>query len=180
MKKWQINNRTQVFKRPIFSIDELDCFHPEKHVSHKFTVMNTPDWINIVALTTDKKIIMVKQHRLGTDEFTYETPAGVIESGEPPLDAAKRELLEETGYTSPSIELIQCAKANPAIMTTDIYFFLAKDCRQTHGQQLDTTEDIEVHLFNHEEILEKVKTGKISHSIILTALSLFFLKDREN
>ncbi len=180
MDKWQIKNRETVFNSGVFAIDRLACFHPEKNVSHDFGILKTPDWINVVALTDDGKFIMVRQHRLGTDEYTLETPAGLIEKGEKPEAAARRELEEETGYSSESLVPLKRLSANPAIMNNYIYFYLATGCRKTNRQNLDPSEDIEVLLYTREEIIELIRTNRIDHSIIITALSLYFLSPHDD
>ncbi len=180
MDKWQIKSRGTVFNSGVFAIDRLDCFHPEKNVSHDFCILKTPDWINVVALTDDGKFIMVRQHRLGTNEYTLETPAGLIEEGEKPEAAARRELDEETGYSSERLVPLKRLSANPAIMNNYIYFYLATGCRKTNRQKLDPAEDIEVLLYTREEIIELIKTNRIDHSIIITALSLYFLSPHDD
>ncbi len=175
MKKWIINKRENIFDGRLFIVQNLHCHHPEKSVDHGFFIMNTPDWINIVALTEDGRFIMVKQHRLGTDEFTLETPAGLMERDEVPENAALRELEEETGYVPEKIVLLKRLSANPAIMNNYIHFFFASGCRKTKNQKLDLAEDIEVHLFSPDEVLGLVRRGEINHSIIITALSLYFM-----
>lgn len=175
MDKWQINNRDTIFESGVFTIDRLKCHHPGKKVSHDFCILKTPDWINVVALSEDGSFIMVRQHRLGTDDYTLETPAGLIERGEKPEEAARRELEEETGYSPGDLLLLKRLSANPAIMNNHIYFYLATGCRKTHRQKLDLAEDIEVLLYTREEIIDLIKTNRIDHSIIITALSLYFL-----
>lgn len=180
MDKWQIKNRETIFKSGVFAIDRLDCFHPEKNVSYDFGILKTPDWINVVALTDDGKFIMVRQHRLGTDEYTLETPAGLIEEGEKPEAAARRELDEETGYSPEKLVPLKRLSANPAIMNNYIYFYLATGCRKANRQKLDPSEDIEVLLYTREEIIDLIKTNRIDHSIIITALSLYFLSPHDD
>ncbi len=176
MDKWRIKSRKNVFSRKIFTIDDLECYHDKKNENHTFTIIRTPVWINVVAVTSDKRIILVKQHRLGTDEITYETPAGIAESNEDPIESAKRELLEETGCIPKKIVLMKKLKANPAIMDTDIYFYFAEGCEFHNEQSLDEAEDIEVELFSIEEIVKMIDDGRIDHSIIITAI-LLYLKD---
>ncbi len=174
MEKWIIRSSKTVFERKIYSINELECSHRNKNEHYKFTIMNTPDWINIVALTEDKSFIMVKQHRLGTDEITIETPAGLIEPEEDHKAAAHRELLEETGYHSSNLYLLKSLKANPAIMNTTVHIYAAEDCKKTNNQKLDDTEDIDVELIPKDRISQMIYSGKIDHSIVIAAISLYF------
>jgi ADP-ribose pyrophosphatase len=175
MNKWKILARNTVYKSGIFKIESLQCHHEHKGVTHDFFVLNTQDWINIIALTGDDRLIMVEQHRLGTDEYTIETSAGLIEPGEQPEEAARRELLEETGFEPSELVLLKKCSSNPAIMNNYIHFYLATGCRKSATQNLDPAEDIDVHLYTHDEVFDLLKRGRINHSIIITALSLYFL-----
>ena len=97
MDKWIRKSEQELFRRRIFSVKDVECYHPAKKVTHKFFTLQSPDWINVVAETVDHRFIMVRQHRLGTDEITLETPGGIVEEGESAETSALRELLEETG-----------------------------------------------------------------------------------
>ena len=175
MDRWSILSKKTVLERRIFSVADMDCVLPSKKgIGHTFTVIESPDWINIVARTRDGKLIFVRQHRLGTDEVTLETTAGIIEKGEDPAIAATRELAEETGYTSDSLQLLRTLDSNPAIMTNRTHFFFADNCIQSQNQELDREESIAVELYSIEDTMEMIRSGKINHSIIVTALSLFF------
>ncbi len=175
MKKWDIINRSDIIGAGVFSIQKLECRHPVKALNHDFYLLNTPDWINVVALTEDDRFIMVRQHRLGTDEFTLETPAGLINPGEEPLAAARRELKEETGYTAGHIIPLKRLSANPAILNNYIHFFLATDCRKTDVQDLDPAEDIDVELIDRANIPAMIEDGSINHTIIVAAFNLYFM-----
>jgi len=175
MNRWEIKTGKELFRRRIFSVKDIECYHPDKDITHRFFTISTPDWINIVATTEDGRFIMVRQHRLGTDEITLETPGGLIEEGESPEETARRELREETGYEAGEIHLLKKLSVNPAIFSNYIYFYYAGNCRRIYDQDLDPAEDIEVLTFSREEILEMIRNGPISHTIIVTALFLYFL-----
>jgi ADP-ribose pyrophosphatase len=177
MKKWIIKSEQELFRRRMFAVKDMECYHPDKNVTHKFFTLNTPDWINVVAVTTEGTFIMVKQHRLGTDEITLETPGGLIEDGEPPEETARRELREETGYEAGEIHLLKKLSVNPAIFNNYIYFYYARNCTKIHEQDLDSAEDIEVLTLTHDEIMETINGGRINHTIIITALYLYFLSE---
>jgi len=175
MKKW-IQKKTKVLlKRPIFSVSDVECFHPEKEVSHTFFRLSTRDWINVVAVDKEGSFIMVRQHRLGTDTITLETVGGMIDANEPPLEAARRELLEETGYAAGTMHHLKSMAVNPAIMDNHIHVFFAENCTPTSEQNLDAAEDIEVLLFSRDRLAEMIRNGELDHSIAITSLALYWL-----
>lgn len=180
MIKWKKKESKTLLKTNIFKIESTECYHTEKDVVHEFNTIISNNWINVVAETIDGKIIMVRQHRLGTDEITLETPAGLIEKEEAPELAAARELKEETGYTSKKITLLKKLSANPAILNNYIYFYYAYDCIKTSPQNLDKSEDIEIAEYTKDEVITMIRNGSINHSIIVTALSLYFMSEHNS
>ncbi len=176
MERWIRKSEQELFRRRIFSVKDIECYHPGKEVTHKFFTLQSPDWINVVAKTPDDRFLMVRQHRLGTDEITLETPGGIVESGEPPETTACRELLEETGYEAGEIRLMKKLSVNPAIFNNYIYFYFAGNCRKKSAQALDLAEDIEVITYTAPEILELIGNGKINHTLIVTAFYLYFFQ----
>jgi len=174
MIKWEKISEREIFKNPVFRISSIECYHSEKKAAHNFFLLSTLDWINVVARTVEGKIIFVKQHRLGTDEITIETPGGLIEDGEGPENTAARELLEETGYRAGSMKLLKKLAANPSIQNNMIYFYFADSCVPFSGQNLDEAEDIEVATLSEEETLSMMDSGEINHTIVTAALCLYF------
>jgi ADP-ribose pyrophosphatase len=180
MDKWIKKSEQELFRRRIFSVKDIECYHPEKKVTHKFFTLQTPDWINVVARTVDNKFIMVRQHRLGTDEITIETPGGIVEEGESPDKSALRELLEETGYEAGELFLMKKLSVNPAIFNNYIYFYFARDCRKTGAQSLDLAEDIDVVTYTKSEIMELIGNGTINHTLIVAAYYLYLFQFGES
>ena len=172
MKRWSILKRGTAFSAKIFSVDNLECAHPDG-MSHTFSVLKSPDCINIVPVTEDGRIILVRQHRLGNDTVTVETPGGIIDDGEDALDAAKRELREETGYVAGEIVRLRTLQMNPAIMNSNVHFFLAKGCVKEGNQQLDREEDIEVLTADIGEVGGMIRSGEIAHVMVIAALSQY-------
>lgn len=175
--KWETTSKVEVFRESLFSIVEKKCWHPDKGIHHCFFSMETPDWVNVVPITSDGRILLIKQHRLGTDEVTLETPGGIVDPGESPETAAFRELKEETGYQAKDIQFMNKLSANPAIMNNRIYFYIATGCVQTDIQTLDVAEDIAIETFRQDEITDMLGRGVISHSIVVTALLLYFSRE---
>jgi len=100
--------------------------NPRNGYTVKATVLEAPDWINVVALTQEGKLVMVRQHRFGNGEITMEIPAGIIEEGEESRDAATRELLEETGYSTKKWEYLGWVAPNPAFLNNRCHHWLAR------------------------------------------------------
>ncbi|MFA5511358.1 MAG: NUDIX hydrolase [Candidatus Kapaibacterium sp.] len=150
--------------------------NPESGVASNFVMLDSPDWVNIVPLTEDNKIVMVEQYRHGSDEITLELPGGMVEHGEEYLHAAMRECMEETGYEGTGLAVeIGRVKPNPAFLNNHCTTFLWKNCKLTREQKLDSNELIKIKTFAFDEIKDMIKSGKINHAIILNAFFFFSL-----
>jgi ADP-ribose pyrophosphatase len=134
-------------------------------------VLETPDWVNIVALTPESRLVCVRQFRFGTGEITLEIPGGALDPSEPHEAAARRELREETGYTAERWTYLGFVEPNPAFQDNRCHHWLAEDARRTHELDLDEGEDIQVLEVPLEEVQARVARGEIRHSLVLTALA---------
>jgi ADP-ribose diphosphatase len=153
--------------RPRFRIDKCELSNGNFLDA---TIFEFRSWANVVALTKRGEVVLVKQYRHGVEDVLWEFPGGVVEDGEDPLDGAKRELLEETGYTSP--RLIQVARLypNPALQTNTLYCFLALAAEKVGGQNLDAGEDIEVDLMPLDNLIEMARRGEFPHALMTAVL----------
>jgi len=174
-KIWEIKSKKEILKLKIFKIQELNCYLPSKKMDHNFYKIKLHDWVNIFALTSDNKIILVNQHRLGNNMVTTEVPAGAINKNEDPLESAKRELTEETGYTTENIFLLKKISVNPAIQDNYCYFFLALDCKKTSETNFDPSEELEVVLENIKKINDITQSDFMDNS--LSFLSVMLAKE---
>lgn len=134
-------------------------------------VLDTSDWVNVVALTPERRLVVVRQYRFGTAAITTEIPGGVIDRGEAPEAAARRELLEETGYTAERWTALGAVEPNPAYQTNLCHHYLAEGARRTADQDLDPGEDIVVDTLTLAEARRAVRSGAIRHSLVISALS---------
>lgn len=144
----------------------------------KFYVLDTPEWINVIALTPDDKVILVEQYRFGIQKPTLEIPGGMVDIPESPFAGAKRELLEETGYVSGQWTRIGKVSSNPAIQNNYTHLFLARDCTFEGGENPDTHERINVHTIPLDRFLDLVQDGTIHHAIVVAAVARFLLNKR--
>ena len=137
-------------------------------------VMEFPDWINVIALTKDRKMVMIDQYRHALGETHYELVAGVIDKGEEPLKAAQRELSEETGYEGGEWKLFMTLSPNPTNHNNLCYTFLATGVEKKREQHQEPTEDIGVHLFQPEQVKEMLDDGEIIQALHAAPLWRFF------
>jgi len=136
------------------------------------TVLEAPDWVNVVALTPERHLILVHQYRFGSGEVSTEIPGGVIDPGEDPLQAAKRELLEETGYGSENWTHLATAQPNPAFLANVCHHFLAEEVIQMRDSlALDPGEDITVSTLPLAQVRREITAGAINHSLVISALA---------
>ncbi|TNE73669.1 NUDIX hydrolase [bacterium] len=172
--KWTRDSEKEILKTSILSVHSHHASSHEK--TGTFYSIKAPDWINVIAQTTSGEIILVKQYRHGIDAVTLEIPGGAIDKNEDPLLAAKRELLEETGYESDNWTFLGKTAVNPAFMTNYTHLFYAKDCKLVSAQDLDEMEEIEILSVSEQEFLDWIKSGKIDHSLIWAGVAQWLLK----
>ncbi len=145
--------------------------HPRTNQVFQRVVLETPDWVNVVALTKERELVVVHQYRFGSRAVTIEIPGGMVDAGEEHGQAARRELREETGYTAPRWTYLGSVEPNPAFHTNLCHHWLAEDASLTHEQGLDMGEDIVIETIPIDEIGAMVARGEIRHSLVITALA---------
>lgn len=171
--RWEkLGNATQA-KTRVFDLTSVRYRHPARGTERDFVVVRPPDWVNVLALTPDGWLVLVRQFRFGIDEFSLEIPGGVMEAGEDPVAAGLRELREETGFTGERVRLLGSVHPNPAIQSNRCHFVLVEDAARTAELEWDADEEIEITTLPVDEVLALARSGAIAHGLVLDALFLF-------
>jgi ADP-ribose pyrophosphatase len=164
----------------IFTIRTDTKISPRTGAEHKFFVIDSANWVNVVAVTPDRQLVMVEQYRQGTDTVELEIPGGLIDAKDAsPIAGGVRELREETGYEGENAQIIGSIFPNPAIMSNTCYTLLVENCQLKHPVEWDGAEDIITRLIPVAEIPALVASGKIRHCLVVTALYHFDLWQRK-
>ena len=157
----------------IFDLQSVSFRHPRRAEAKDFVVIAAPDWVNVVALTPARELVLVRQFRFGLDDFSLEIPGGLIERGEDPVVAAQRELREETGFTGARAWSLGSVHPNPAIQGNRCHLVCIEDARRTEDIDWDDDEEIEVRTVPVDEVYALARSGGITHALVLDALLLF-------
>lgn len=175
MKKWKILGEEKVCDFKLFKFYKRSLLNQRKNSQHHYYVMETPDWVNVVPVTPEGNIVLIKQYRAGADEITIEIPGGIIDKKDTSaVLAARRELEEETAYKTDDLTLLGAVNPNPSFMSNTCYFVLAKDVAHTGKINFDPGEDIETFEMRIDEVKDAIKTGQIKHALTIAALGMFF------
>ena len=172
VKPWPLIKSKPGGSYRVFSVRTDTARSPRTEREHDFYVIEAGEWVNIIPLTPDNEVVLVKQYRHGIREITLEVPGGLVDPGDTPETAAVRELMEETGYGAGEVELLGSYHPHPAIMNNLVYTFLARSVHLKQGQKLDQGEDIEVVLVPLKDIPEMIRVGEITHSLVISAFCL--------
>lgn len=147
----------------------------------EYYVLEYPDWVNTIAITRDGRFVFVRQYRYALGKTVDEICAGVCEKGESPLEAARRELLEETGFGGGEWRQLLTLSSNATTTANLTHCFLATDVEPVATQHLDGGEDIEVRFFTREEVFGMLQRGEIWQALMAAPLWKFFYEtDRDN
>lgn len=176
-RPWKVLKSENILKiGPWLSVRQECVELPSGQQIPTWFVLEFPDWINVIAITKDGKMVMEDQYRHALGETHYEICAGVIDPGETPLQAAQRELSEETGFGGGKWELFMTLSPNPTNHNNMSYTFLATDVEPVTTQHQEQTEDIRVHLMTKEEVFELLQKGEIVQALHAAPLWKYFAK----
>ena len=176
IKPWQRLDSEMVYTCRVFSLRRDRSRSPRTGSEHDFFILDACDWVNIVPLTADDQVVMVRQYRHGVGDFTLEIPGGMVDAEDAsPLVAARREMVEETGWDSDDLVALGAVHPNPAIQGNRLHTFVARGVENLHDTHFDTTEETEVELVPRGALPGLVAEGLISHALVISALYLFDL-----
>ncbi len=157
----------------IFEVVRAIYHHPRREKEQDFFVINAPDWVNVVALTADHQLVLVRQFRYGINDFSLEIPGGVIDAGEDPVAAGVRELREESGYVGERARLLGTVHPNPAMQNNRCHLVLVENARAQAELEWDPDEEFEILTKPVDEVYALARSGGITHAMVLDALLLF-------
>ena len=175
LKPWTIHHTQSVHATRVFTLlaqRASSVVNPQK--SGVFSVLKAPDWVNVIALTSDEQVVMIRQYRQGTRDITLEIPGGMVDPGEDFMTAGLRELKEETGGVGIRAEQIGVVAPNPAIQQNHCGTILVRDV-ELGEQSLEGNEEIEVVLYPLSDVPDLIRTGQITHSLVIAAFHFYHL-----
>lgn len=178
MREWKIDRTETIYSHKILELERRELVAGEDR--REAIVMTAPEWINVIPLLDDGRVVLVRQWRFGLQTPMLEIPGGLVDPGEDPSTAAARELIEETGYRAGRLELLGTTHPNPAIFDTRLTTWLATDLEAVGaGQSVFGVDDEEIlcETAPLEEIPGMIARGDISHSLVVAA---FYLLERRS
>lgn len=176
--KWKTLSQKYLIEKPWLTarVDKVQL--PTGVIIDEYYVLEYPDWVNTIAITKDGKFVFVRQYRYAIGKTVNELCAGVVEKGEAPMDAAKRELMEETGFGGGNWQEWMTISANPSTHTNLTHCYLATDVEPLGKQHLDQGEDLEPRIFSREEVLDMLQKGEIWQALMVAPLWKYFASEK--
>ncbi len=176
-KSWKTLRSDYIIRRPWLTARRDTVKLPTGAVNDEYYVLEYPTWINVIAITPDGKFVLVRQFRYAAGKTCFELCAGVVEEGEEPLAAAKRELMEETGYAGGEWQELMVISPNPSTNTNYCHCFVARGVEKAGCQHLDATEDIDVFLRTKEEVRTMLRQGDFLQALMVAPLWRYFAEE---
>jgi 8-oxo-dGTP pyrophosphatase MutT (NUDIX family) len=167
---WKTLRSDVIIERPWLTARRDMVQLPNGRVMDEYYVLHYPTWINVVAVTREGMMVLERQYRHACGIVSTEIVAGCVEDGETPLEGAKRELWEETGYVGGTWTELMTVSPNPSTMDNYCHCFLAEGVERTGGRHLDATEDIEVFLKTKRETFEMLQRGEFVQALMVAPL----------
>ena len=176
---WRVLEEEHLQHCKVFDVHKATMESPLTGEPHPFYRIESPPWVNIVALTEAEELVLIRQFRHGSRVVTLEIPGGLVDPGETPEFAGGRELLEETGYRAGRLESLGSLNPNPALFANRVHVQVALNCVQEQEIQNTSTEHTMVELLPLAELPGVLREGGIDHALVVAALYAFDLWRRE-
>lgn len=165
-KPWTHVESKYIHKEKWFNLRADKVLKGNGQEMEPYYVFEFSDWVNVLPVTKEGQIILVKQYRYALGVWSLEVPGGIMDPHETdPIEAARRELLEETGFSCGHIEQVAVVATNPATQNNRLFCYLATDCTLTHELSLDENEEIEMVLVKVEELEQLLASNSIIQSL---------------
>ena len=171
---WKQIDKEYVLKNKWITVRKDQVLLPSGIRINDFYVIERPKLVHVIAITKEGKFVFEKQYRYAINRTCLEICAGMVEANETPIDAAKRELMEETGYSTDDWTLLGEYAVDPSNMTELSYSFLAKNVDKVSDPLLEKTEDIDTVLLSEKEVLDALQSGDILSSLMAAPLWQYF------
>jgi ADP-ribose pyrophosphatase len=175
-KPWRVLSSQVNESFRIFNLRIDRAYSPRTEAAHDFYILESTDWVNVIPVTSRGEVVLIRQYRHGTREVTLEIPGGIVEHGDTPEMAARRELIEETGFKEREMILLGSVHPNPAFLTNRCFTYLATDVARVQTQEQDDKEDIEVEVRSLEDVPQLIRQGEITHALVLAAFYRYYLE----
>lgn len=176
IRPWELSHSEIDRDYRVFKVRINRAVSPRTSRAADFYTIESNSWVNVIPLTSDNRVVMIRQYRHGSREVTLEIPGGLVDEGDP-RRAAIRELEEETGFSGPDAVLLGTVNPNPAIFNNLCYTYLVRNALKTGEMSLDANEDIDVVLIPLSEIPGRIADGTISHALVVVAFHYLFTKE---
>ena len=176
LQPWNVTRRHGEGVFRVFDVSRVELEDGRGVSRGEGFVLRCSGWCNVIAVTADNHILFVWQYRFGTEALSLEIPGGVVEPGEPPVDAAMRELREETGYEAQVVDELLTIEPNPAIQNNRCITFVARGARQTAAPTFDAQEELEVVLVPGACLEQLLDGGQIMHALVRGPLEAYLRK----
>ncbi len=177
--RWTTLESRSIIERPWMNARVERVLLPDGRIHEEYYILHYPKWVNIIAITEEGEMVMERQWRHGLGVVSTEIPAGVAEGGEEPLEAAQRELMEETGFGGGEWSLFMQLAPNASSMDNISYTFLARGVRHMGPTHFDSTEDIEVFLLPQEKVFEMLQQGQFIQATMVAPIWKYFATKRD-